>query len=114
MVRSHRRWARLTLRGAHAVLGRGEAALGEGEEREARLGEDHRARGAEEELRAELVLELVDALAERGGRERDGAGGGAEVEQACGGGEAAEAVDRGEHDREVAELGREAARGSRR
>jgi hypothetical protein len=79
-------------RGAGALLGGGEAPLGGGQEGETRGRERDGAGGALEEADAEVIFELLDALAEGGGPQRDGA----EVEQARGGDEAAESVEGGE------------------
>jgi len=47
-----------------------------------------------EERRAQLTFQLANALSQRGGSERHGAGGGAEVEEAGGLGEAVQALQR--------------------
>jgi hypothetical protein len=57
-------------RDLRAVVGCGEASLGNGNEGQAVLSEGDRSCRAREERRAELIFELLDALAEGGWGER--------------------------------------------
>ena len=90
-----RRRSALSAGGADPFVRDREAALGVREERETGLGEPDGAGRPREERDTELVLELLDALAERGGGERDALRRLREPEEPGGGEEAPEVVATG-------------------
>ncbi len=89
------RWQRaLGAHRARALLQAADRARRRGQKGQARGREPDTPRGPHEELRAELVLQLLDALAERGGCERHRARGGAEVQELGCRAETAKRLDR--------------------
>ena len=79
---------------AHALGGRAQGRARLGQKPQARVGERHRAGGAVEQPGAELLLELLDSLAQRRRGDAHRPGGGAERGQAGGGFETAQALER--------------------